>query len=404
MTSVPHRCCSEPFRVFFPLAFFASIVGVLLWPLSLAGLLNFHPLDAHARWMIHGFGGCLIVGFVGTAGPRLMGSECWSRAELIWHTLMALSMLTALSFARILVADLLAGFWLLGVTCSMIGRLIFDRNGFPPPGMVLVFFGLITAIVSSFALALHGILGFSFFWHQFWRNLYFQGFLWLPVIGVAPYLIPRFFGLKSLHSFEEGRGVPKGWLKYWIISVISGTLLLASFAIEVWLNQKAGLYLRAFTVSAHLFAFVPGILSLKKCNALGLSIRWVPWCAAVGWLAIIFFPGLRTGVLHLMFIGGAAIVMLAVSTRVILGHIDRHDRLALPMKWYHLVWSLLLLTAATRLSADFVPKVRISHLSYAACLWLIVIVFWSVKIRRDLKSPLPNPSTRGNCPKRKRKR
>jgi hypothetical protein len=31
--------------------------------------------------------------------------------------------------------------------------------------MVLVFFGLITAIVSSFALALHGILGFSFFWH-----------------------------------------------------------------------------------------------------------------------------------------------------------------------------------------------------------------------------------------------
>jgi hypothetical protein len=79
--------------------------------------------------------------------------------------------------------------------------------------------------------------------------------------------------------------------------------------------------------------------------------------------------------------------MLAVSTRVILGHIDRHDRLALPMKWYHLVWSLLLLTAATRLSADFVP-----------------IVFWSVKIRRDLKSPLPNPSTRGNCPKRKRKR
>ncbi|MDF1711975.1 MAG: NnrS family protein [Akkermansiaceae bacterium] len=215
--------------------------------------------------------------------------------------------------------------------------------------------------------------------------------------------MPRFFGLKSLHSFEEGRSVPKGWLKYWIISVISGTLLLASFVIEFWLNQKAGLYLRAFTVSAHLFAFVPGMLSLKKCNALGLSIRWVPWCAAVGWLAIIFVPGLRTGVLHLMFIGGSAIVMLAVSTRVILGHNDRHDRLALPMKWYHLVWSLLLLTTATRLSADFVPKVRISHLSYAACLWIIVIVFWSVKIRRDLKSPLPSPSTRGNCPKRKRK-
>ena len=148
--------------------------------------------------MIQGFGGCLIVGFVGTDGPRLIGSEGWSRAESIWHSLMALAMMTALFFAQVPIADLLTGFWLLGVTGSMIGPLIFDRNELPPPGMILVFLGLITAIVSGFVLALHALLGFSYFWHQFWKSLYFQGFPWLPIIGVAPYLIPRFFGLKSL--------------------------------------------------------------------------------------------------------------------------------------------------------------------------------------------------------------
>jgi hypothetical protein len=54
--------------------------------------------------------------------------------------------------------------------------------------------------------------------------------------------------------------------------------------IEFWLNQKAGLYLRAFTVSAHPFAFVPGMLSLKKCNALGLSIPGFPGVRqSAGW-------------------------------------------------------------------------------------------------------------------------
>ncbi len=119
------RYCAEPFRVFFPLAFFSSIVGVLLWPLALYGFLDYHPLEAHARWMITGFGGCLIVGFIGTAGPRLLESEIWSRFELIWHTLLALSVLTALAFSKIPTADVLAGFWFLGVLGN---KIIFLRK------------------------------------------------------------------------------------------------------------------------------------------------------------------------------------------------------------------------------------------------------------------------------------
>ena len=65
----------------------ASVIGVLLWPLSLTGWLGFYPLEAHTRLMITGFAGCLVVGFAGTAGPRFLGAESWSRFELIWHFL-----------------------------------------------------------------------------------------------------------------------------------------------------------------------------------------------------------------------------------------------------------------------------------------------------------------------------
>lgn len=398
------RWCAEPFRLFFPLAFLASLIGVLLWPLALGGHLDYHPLDAHTRWMITGFAGCLIVGFIGTAGPRLLEAQSWSRFELIWHFLLGLTVLTALAFAKIPAADLLAGFWFLGVLGSMLARLLFDRHDVPPPGIPLVFLALLIASISNFALSLQALLSFSYPWQQFWRALYFQGFLWLPILGVAPYIIPRFFGKKSQHSFPDSDALPKGWLKHWLFSLTTGTLLISSFAIEIWLSPRGGLILRAIATLLHLALFVPGLFSFSKTNALALSLRFAPWCAAAGWILASFFLPLRIGILHLAFIGGATTIMLAVATRVIMGHQDRHDRLATPLRWYHLVWSMLLLAAATRLSADFIPKVRTTHLSYAAGLWALVILFWAWRIRKELKSPLPDPSTRGSCPKRKTKR
>ena len=239
------RYCAEPFRVFFPLALLASIIGVALWPISLGGYLTYHPLDAHARWMITGFGGCLIVGFIGTAGPRFLEAEPWSPFELIWHYLMGIAVLAALLFAQIGLADFLTGFWFMGVLGSMIARVLFDRNDVPPPGISLAFLGLLLAVISNFALSLHSLLGFSYPWLQFWRSLYFQGFLWLPILGVAPYLLPRFFGKASLHSFPDSSDLPPGWLKYFAFSIMAGVLLIATFAVEIWISPKGGLILRA---------------------------------------------------------------------------------------------------------------------------------------------------------------
>ena len=112
--------------------------------------------------------------------------------------------------------------------------------------------------------------------------------------------------------------------------------------------------------------FVSGLFSSSKVNALAVSLQWIPWC-------------------------------------VVLGHNDRHDRLATPLKWYHLTWSLLLLITATRLSADFVPKVRTSHRGYAAALWVIVILFWAWKITKEIRIPRDSSVERSSCPRRIKK-
>lgn len=398
------RWCAEPFRIFFPLGILSSIIGVLLWPAAFAGWLDYYPLEAHSRWMIIGFGGCLVTGFIGTAGPRLIDASPWSRFELFWHLALCSLVLFYLAFARITAADAFAGFWLIGVLCSMLWRILLERQDVPPPGIPMVFLGLLSGAIAAFALALNSVIGFDFLWQKFWRLVYFQGFLWLPITGVAPYILPRFFGLSSKHSFDDSSTLPPGWRSQFTISLIAGALLLVSFAMETWQSAPSGLTMRAVIFSVYFPLAVPGLLSFSKVNALALSLRWILPCAVGGWLLAAFYPHMRIGISHLMFIGGPGLLMLAVSTRVFLGHNDRHDRLASPLKWLHAVWTLILLTASTRLSADFVPKVRTSHLIYAAVLWVIVVIFWGYKTIKESRIPRTDAGERKSCPRRKKQR
>jgi uncharacterized protein involved in response to NO len=67
----PINCCEEPFRIFFPIGAVLALFGVSLWPLYYAGAITEYPSIPHARLMIEGFMASFIIGFLGTAGPRI---------------------------------------------------------------------------------------------------------------------------------------------------------------------------------------------------------------------------------------------------------------------------------------------------------------------------------------------
>lgn len=395
------RLAEEPFRVFFPLGILASVIGVALWPLHFAGGLSSWPLEAHARFMVVGFGGCFICGFLGTAGPRLLGSFPWSRFEVVLHALLALAIMGTLAAGRIAFADGLCGFWFTGILVSSLMRVLVGRTDVPPPGFPIAAIGILGAALSGFALALDSVVTLSPAWRTFWRLLLFQGLLWLPVIGVAPYLLPRFFGKSSPHAFDESDGVPEGWWGPFVRSALAGALVIASFIMEARGLASWGMALRAVTVAGALLGGVPGLATWSRTNALGFGLRWVAPCAATGWLLAVWLPPLRMGLLHVMFIGAAGLLMVAVATRIVLGHGNRHDRLGGPMKWFHAVWILVLLVAGTRIVPEFVPKIRVSHFIYAAVFWVISIAFWAWKLRKELRAPRLETELSGKrCPRR----
>src|SRR4051812_17386095 len=75
-------CPAEPFRIFFPLATLLGISGVSLWPLYFSGLHKFYPGPMHTRLMIEGFLAGFVLGFLGTALPRLLSAPALRRGEL----------------------------------------------------------------------------------------------------------------------------------------------------------------------------------------------------------------------------------------------------------------------------------------------------------------------------------
>jgi uncharacterized protein involved in response to NO len=80
--------------------------------------------------------------------------------------------------------------------------------------------------------------------------------------------------------------------------------------------------------------------------------------------------------LHITLIGGFSLLSILVATRVTLSHSTEGKAPEKSWRSIGIFTGLFLLAAITRVIAVFWPTVYLSHLSYAAILWLIGIFIW----------------------------
>ncbi|MEO6034557.1 MAG: NnrS family protein, partial [Verrucomicrobiota bacterium] len=97
----------EPFRIFFPAAVLAGIIGVSLWPLYFWGVIQFYPGQTHARIMIGGLFGGFIFGFLGTAMPRMLSANPFRFIEILPLLALHLTMVFSLAAGKIFMGDVL---------------------------------------------------------------------------------------------------------------------------------------------------------------------------------------------------------------------------------------------------------------------------------------------------------
>ena len=116
------------------------------------------------------------------------------------------------------------------------------------------------------------------------------------------------------------------------------------------------------------------------------TLAWCVWVAnlltLVGlWLAA-FIPAYRIDMLHVMFIGGFTLLILAVGMRVTLSH-GGHG-LEPERKNWPLRMALVLGGASivSRIAAPFNPSAFSSHLAYASILLMLALIIWGWRVMR----------------------
>jgi len=367
------RWHSEPFRAFFPLGIIASILGVMTWPLFYAGWWQTIPQIMHPRLMIFGFGGAFVTGFLGTAFPRFVEAEPieeWEFNMLVVTWALSLSgyLLAYWSFG-----DLMYFMHGLMLLAFLNGRALrgADRPGIAfliaAGGVVLGMLAAITWFLES-QIPAHALL--------LTRLMAFQGLLLLPLLGLGSIMIPRFFAT-SIPAPGMNLGLK-----------MATAVVLISFAVEAYGWPRSGNLFRFFGMVVWAIYACPTLLRAKASSTRAWAIRLALAMLAGSFLIRAAWLGPGYAVEHLLFLCGFAVTILLIADRVTLGHSnclpDLNER---SKRWRWLFW-LLVLTAATRISADMKASLMVSHHIYAALLWTGIVIAWALPhIRRWKEKP-----------------
>jgi uncharacterized protein involved in response to NO len=366
----------EPFRIFFPAAVLSGLIGVALWPLYFGGISDWYPGQNHARIMACGFFGGFIFGFLGTAMPRMLSAKPLGTGQTI--ALLSIYAAMVLSFAagRIVLGDTLFLALLCFFVLGMAARAK-QRKDTPPPGFVLVglAFGCITA--GTVLAILGNYREIDLVWMNLQRLLSYQGFVLLPILGIGPFILPRFFGLQSAHDFPEALVPSPDWKRKAILALVTGVVIISSFFIEAVGWHRVAHAIRFLATLVYLALEMPFHRAPAAGSALGASIRVAFVILLTGFISVSVFPQYRVSLLHLSLIGGFAIITFVVATRVVFGHSGYLERLKGPNRWLLVAVGLMLFGMATRISGDFWPKIMASHYIYGAIAWIAGVLLWS---------------------------
>lgn len=367
-------CCEEPFRLFFPAGLLLGMAGVSLWPAYYAGVFSAYPGTSHARLMIQGFMASFIIGFLGTAGPRITSTRKLYRLELL--LLLTLDLLAAglhvggadragdAIFALCLLVFLVA-----------VGTRFLQRNDSPPPNFALVGLGLLNGLAGSILLAVFENAAYSR-GHRIGAAFLEQGFVLLPILGVAPFLLPRLLDVPRTDDLPESRALPPGWIPRALFAAVIGLAIDATFVIEAFTESAIPQWLRL----AAIVIFLTARMQRHGRSFLGDWLRVGIIAVVLGFVLETIWPLYRLGALHLVFIGGFSLIVLTVAIRVVFGHSGNEHLFRRRLPFFVVAATLIFLAAVSRYVADLSGSARVLHLVSAAVCWLVAALIWMGKV------------------------
>ena len=386
-TSPQERLRSEPFRIFFPLAFLLGVAGVAHWVLLSAGALGRYLAAFHAVTQMQSFMLAFASGFLLTAIPKRTRSAPASWIEIG----VLLTLLPAVSLAALLgataVSQLSYAAALL-VLAQFAGRRFAARASGrrPPTSFVLVPLGLAAGLAGAvMLLGSDGAPGADWV-YAFGRALVLEGVFLCLALGIGP-----FFLAVALHG-DAPSDISRRTAASIVGYATAGAIILVALALQAGGSVRAGLLLRGSIAALVLAA--GGAWRLPSRPGRNRWLLWLAtWMIPVGLMSAALFPEHRVAAMHVTYIGGFGLLAFAVATHVTLGHGGySKDQAGRPraVVWFGALFAaaMLIRSAGTVLSSKYFEL-----LGAAAAMWLLGAIIWaSYLLPKMWRAPLGDES------------
>lgn len=379
----------EPYRSFFPLGALLAWAGILHWLLHSVGLLSNYAPVFHSIAQIQGFMMCFAVGFLFTAIPRRTGTGPPTAWQMIVGMLAPVGTTLAAWYEQ---WEISQAFWMALVLVLLgfaVPRFLSSEAARRPPNSFLwVPLSLAMGVAGSVLIAIGGMLGQTYFWlHDLGRHLLLQGMFTGLVVGVGGMVLPL---ITRGEAPPDAAATPRD---HWVRAghLAAALVLAASFWIESTASQAGGLALRA-GVTLLVLLVSSRIYRLPSLPGWHRSLVWLSaWMIPAGYTLAALCPLQIKAGLHVVFIGGFALMALSVGLHVTLAH-GGYAHLVSGRPWQVPVFGGLLLAA---MSLRAICEFDRGHFfiwlgSAAACFLLATIVWGSLVVPRLLRAPRPD--------------
>lgn len=362
----------DPYRILFPAGALLGLWGILIW-LPLIFTQEAYPVLAHRYLMLNGFTATFIAGFLMTAVPKFSQTKSAEAYEVV-------------SFIVITITGLLFSYLdneKLVFICSTIQALlilaflfarILKRKANPPYSFVFIFIGLFFWVFSGLMSAFVNAESF--------KVLHYEGSIAAIILGVGSRLIPGILGHVEIVQTQRKRYENE---KPFILTVpLHFFFIIAFFIGSYFLEDSIGIYIRTLVVAGVGVYYWKLISFPKKKSALTWSLWISCWLIILSFLLKAFWTAGAIHASHSFFICGIFLLTLLVATRVLQSHGPKDPTLE-NSKVLYAVTFLIVLAAATRVSAFLMPEHYLRHLAYSSFVLSAGLLVWSWKYLRYAK-------------------
>ncbi len=308
----------EPYRLLMPLGVLLAWAGIGHWLLYALGFTESYRSVFHALVQIEGFIVCFALGFLYTMIPRRTQTFPAARWELALATACPVAIAVAAACERWALSQGIFAVLLASAVVFLLRRLRSSAARRRPPNAFVWF-------PAAFAIALAGVtlaalgatLDPALWWlHQVGQRMVLQGMVLALILGAGSLALPLM--TRGEAPPDAGAGIRDRLAR--LAHVAGACLLAASFFVESLYSFRAGLALRGLVMLAGLL-LVARLGRPPTLPGWNRKLIWLaPWAVPAGYALCVLDPAHYKVGLHVTFIGGFAVLALAVGAHVILSH------------------------------------------------------------------------------------